>query len=109
MSLKISLHFLTMICTSTVSPERVLSGSSRSFQVSAGVSDSDVFVLRSGENMMPTELELNRVINNIQELLYSASDVSHDRCVKVLTARAKVRDQRSPRVSDDIIIDWSSL
>uniref|UniRef100_A0A8C4EAC7 Vacuolar protein sorting-associated protein 54 n=1 Tax=Dicentrarchus labrax TaxID=13489 RepID=A0A8C4EAC7_DICLA len=43
----------------------------------------------SGENMMPSELELNRVINNIQELLYSASDVSHDRCVKVLTARAK--------------------
>lgn len=39
---------------------------------------------------MPCELELNRVINNIQELLYSASDVSHDRCVKVLTARAKV-------------------
>uniref|UniRef100_A0A671WLQ9 Vacuolar protein sorting-associated protein 54 n=1 Tax=Sparus aurata TaxID=8175 RepID=A0A671WLQ9_SPAAU len=46
-------------------------------------------VHRSGENMMPTDLELNRVINNIQELLYSASDVSHDRCVKVLTARAK--------------------
>ncbi|XP_073351300.1 vacuolar protein sorting-associated protein 54 isoform X1 [Pagrus major] len=43
----------------------------------------------SGENMMPSDLELNRVINNIQELLYSASDVSHDRCVKVLTARAK--------------------
>ncbi|XP_044045393.1 vacuolar protein sorting-associated protein 54 isoform X2 [Siniperca chuatsi] len=43
----------------------------------------------SGENMMPTDLELNRVISNIQELLYSASDVSHDRCVKVLTARAK--------------------
>ncbi|XP_067441696.1 vacuolar protein sorting-associated protein 54 isoform X2 [Thunnus thynnus] len=43
----------------------------------------------SGENMMPSELELNRVLNNIQELLYTASDVSHDRCVKVLTARAK--------------------
>ncbi|XP_041641282.1 vacuolar protein sorting-associated protein 54 isoform X3 [Cheilinus undulatus] len=43
----------------------------------------------SGENMMPSELELNRVINNLQELLYTASDVSHDRCVKVLTARAK--------------------
>uniref|UniRef100_A0A3Q3NCK9 Vacuolar protein sorting-associated protein 54 n=1 Tax=Mastacembelus armatus TaxID=205130 RepID=A0A3Q3NCK9_9TELE len=49
----------------------------------------DVFVLRSGENMMPTDLELNRVLNNIQDLLYTASDVSHDRCVKVLTARAK--------------------
>ncbi|KAM4750604.1 vacuolar protein sorting-associated protein 54 [Anableps anableps] len=43
----------------------------------------------SGENLMPTELELNRVISNLQELLYVASDVSHDRCVKVLTARAK--------------------
>uniref|UniRef100_A0A8C9XTH3 Vacuolar protein sorting-associated protein 54 n=2 Tax=Sander lucioperca TaxID=283035 RepID=A0A8C9XTH3_SANLU len=43
----------------------------------------------SGDNMMPSDLELNRVINNIQELLHTASDVSHDRCVKVLTARAK--------------------
>ncbi|KAK9540800.1 hypothetical protein VZT92_003226 [Zoarces viviparus] len=43
----------------------------------------------SAENMMPSDLELNRVINNLQELLHTASDVSHDRCVKVLTARAK--------------------
>lgn len=43
----------------------------------------------SGENMMPSDLELNRVLSNNQELLYTASDVSHDRCVKVLTARAK--------------------
>uniref|UniRef100_A0A674B820 Vacuolar protein sorting-associated protein 54 n=1 Tax=Salmo trutta TaxID=8032 RepID=A0A674B820_SALTR len=35
------------------------------------------------------DLELGRVANNIQELLYTASDVSHDRCVKVLMARAK--------------------
>lgn len=40
---------------------------------------------------MPTEAELNRLINGLQELLHMASDVSHDRCVKVLTARAKVR------------------
>lgn len=40
--------------------------------------------------MMPSDLELGRVANNIQELLYTASDVSHDRCVKVLMARAKV-------------------
>lgn len=39
---------------------------------------------------MPTEHELKRIINNIQDLLYAASDISHDRCVKVLTARAKV-------------------
>ncbi|KAK1886701.1 Vacuolar protein sorting-associated protein 54 [Dissostichus eleginoides] len=43
----------------------------------------------SGENMMPSDLELNRVMNTLQELLHTASDVSHDRCVKVLTARAK--------------------
>ena len=39
---------------------------------------------------MPSELELGRVANNIQDLLYAASDLSHDRCVKVLMARAKV-------------------
>ncbi|XP_034043639.1 vacuolar protein sorting-associated protein 54 [Thalassophryne amazonica] len=41
------------------------------------------------ENMMPSELELNHVLSSIQELLHTASDISHDRCVKVLTARAK--------------------
>lgn len=41
--------------------------------------------------MMPMDPELHRVSHGLQELLYSASDVSHDRCVKVLTARAKVR------------------
>lgn len=54
------------------------------------VTSGCVSVLRSNENTIPAELELNRIINNIQELLYSASDISHDRCVKVLTARAKV-------------------
>uniref|UniRef100_A0AAX7T5Y8 Vacuolar protein sorting-associated protein 54 n=1 Tax=Astatotilapia calliptera TaxID=8154 RepID=A0AAX7T5Y8_ASTCA len=49
----------------------------------------NVFVFRPGENMMPTDFELNLVINNLQELMYTASDISHDRCVKVLTARAK--------------------
>ncbi|KAJ8365884.1 hypothetical protein SKAU_G00147150 [Synaphobranchus kaupii] len=41
------------------------------------------------EDMMPTDLELGRVAGNIQELLYTASDVSHDRCVKFLMSRAK--------------------
>ncbi|RVE76491.1 hypothetical protein OJAV_G00008770 [Oryzias javanicus] len=45
--------------------------------------------LMSGDSLMPTEAELNRVLSHIQELLYTASDVSHDRCVKVLTARAR--------------------
>ncbi|KAM6972087.1 vacuolar protein sorting-associated protein 54 [Aplochiton taeniatus] len=43
----------------------------------------------SSDDMMPSDLELGRVANNIQELLYTASDLSHDRCVKVLMARAK--------------------
>ncbi|KAL4639934.1 vacuolar protein sorting-associated protein 54 [Arapaima gigas] len=43
----------------------------------------------ANEDMMPSDLELSRVASNIQELLYKASDVSHDRCVKFLMARAK--------------------
>ncbi|XP_063740649.1 vacuolar protein sorting-associated protein 54 isoform X2 [Eleginops maclovinus] len=43
----------------------------------------------SCENMMPSDMELNRVMSHLKELLHTASDVSHDRCVKVLTARAK--------------------
>ncbi|KAK0137198.1 Vacuolar protein sorting-associated protein 54 [Merluccius polli] len=54
----------------------------------------------SGEDMMPSELELGRVANNIQELLYAASDLSHDRCVKVLMARAKVRHGRRDKHTD---------
>ncbi|XP_026102485.1 vacuolar protein sorting-associated protein 54-like [Carassius auratus] len=42
-----------------------------------------------GEDVMPSDLELGRVANNAQELLYTASDVSQDRCVKVLMTRAK--------------------
>jgi len=41
--------------------------------------------------MKLTELELGRLANNIQELLYNASDICHDRSVKLLMARAKVR------------------
>ncbi|XP_062866446.1 vacuolar protein sorting-associated protein 54 [Trichomycterus rosablanca] len=41
------------------------------------------------EDLMPSDLELGRVANNVQELLYAASDISHDRCVKVLLAKAK--------------------
>ncbi|XP_016358152.1 vacuolar protein sorting-associated protein 54 isoform X2 [Sinocyclocheilus anshuiensis] len=41
------------------------------------------------EDVMPSDLELGRVANNVQELLHTASDVSQDRCVKVLMTRAK--------------------
>ncbi|XP_028266108.1 vacuolar protein sorting-associated protein 54-like isoform X2 [Parambassis ranga] len=65
----------------------IVSSDSASGTTEMAVSREQSFM--SGENMMPSDLELNRVVNNIQELLYTASDVSHDRCVKVLTARAK--------------------
>ncbi|XP_061687207.1 vacuolar protein sorting-associated protein 54 isoform X2 [Syngnathoides biaculeatus] len=61
-------------------------------QATAGTPDTELACreqnFMSGD-MMPSDLELNRVLNNIQELLHAASDISHDRCVKVLTARAK--------------------
>ncbi|XP_033480181.2 vacuolar protein sorting-associated protein 54 isoform X1 [Epinephelus lanceolatus] len=74
---------------SRIQPSRAEAASSDSASGTSETSVSREQSFMSGENMMPTDLELNRVINNIQELLYNASDVSHDRCVKVLTARAK--------------------
>ncbi|XP_053316120.1 vacuolar protein sorting-associated protein 54 [Spea bombifrons] len=41
------------------------------------------------EDMKLTDLELGKVANNIQELLYNASDVCHDRCVKFLLSRSR--------------------
>lgn len=54
--------------------------------------------------MKLTELELGRLANNIQELLYNASDICHDRSVKFLMARAKVRslDQAAGGVSSSV-------
>ncbi|CAI5681466.1 vacuolar protein sorting-associated protein 54 isoform X1 [Oreochromis niloticus] len=66
---------------------RVETASSDSGATEMSASREQSFV--PGENMMPTDFELNLVINNLQELMYTASDISHDRCVKVLTARAK--------------------
>uniref|UniRef100_A0A8C5MF55 Vacuolar protein sorting-associated protein 54 n=1 Tax=Leptobrachium leishanense TaxID=445787 RepID=A0A8C5MF55_9ANUR len=41
------------------------------------------------EDMKLTDLELGRIANSIQDLLYNASDICHDRCVKFLLSRAK--------------------
>jgi len=49
--------------------------------------------------MKLTDLELVRLANNIQELLYNASDICHDRSVKFLMARAKVRSLGQTAVS----------
>lgn len=43
----------------------------------------------SADGTVPSDLDLNRILHSLQELLSTASDVSHDRCAKVLTARAK--------------------
>lgn len=40
--------------------------------------------------MKLTDLELGKLANTIQELVYSASDICHDRAVKFLMSRAKV-------------------
>ncbi|XP_037106826.1 vacuolar protein sorting-associated protein 54 [Syngnathus acus] len=63
------------------------------------------FMYNSAGDTMPSDLELNRVLNNIQELLHAASDISHDRCVKILTARAK--DGSLERISSAEFVDLS--
>uniref|UniRef100_A0A8C7KAF3 Vacuolar protein sorting-associated protein 54 n=1 Tax=Oncorhynchus kisutch TaxID=8019 RepID=A0A8C7KAF3_ONCKI len=86
--------------SSTVGPRQALSrmdgcgSDSASGTTESSTSREHAFHLSNninigGEDLMPSDLELGRVANNIQELLYTASDVSHDRCVKVLMARAK--------------------
>ncbi|XP_061130182.1 vacuolar protein sorting-associated protein 54 isoform X2 [Syngnathus typhle] len=63
------------------------------------------FMYNSAGDTMPSDLELNRVLNSIQELLHAASDISHDRCVKILTARAK--DGSLERISSAEFVDLS--
>nr|XP_056712715.1 vacuolar protein sorting-associated protein 54 isoform X2 [Euleptes europaea] len=62
--------------------------SSSKEQTSLGITPVGIETM-IGEDMKLSELELVRLANNIQELLYSASDICHDRSVKFLMARAK--------------------
>ncbi|KAK9411086.1 vacuolar protein sorting-associated protein 54 [Crotalus adamanteus] len=62
--------------------------SSSKEQTSSSVTLGGVEIM-IGEDIKLSELELGRLANNIQELLYSASDICHDRSVKFLMARAK--------------------
>ncbi|KAM8946105.1 vacuolar protein sorting-associated protein 54 [Pelodytes ibericus] len=41
------------------------------------------------EDMKLTDLELGKIANSIQDILYNASDICHDRCVKFLLSRSK--------------------
>uniref|UniRef100_UPI00398E7D5C vacuolar protein sorting-associated protein 54 isoform X4 n=1 Tax=Pristiophorus japonicus TaxID=55135 RepID=UPI00398E7D5C len=73
---------------STSEVECATDSSSSKEQTSSSATPGGLEMMVSGD-MRLTELELGRVANNIQELLYSASDICHDRCVKFLMARAK--------------------
>ncbi|XP_071280681.1 vacuolar protein sorting-associated protein 54 isoform X2 [Agelaius tricolor] len=69
-------------------PECTTDSSSSKEHMSSSVTPGGVEMM-IGEDMKLTDLELVRLANNIQELLYNASDVCHDRSVKFLMARAK--------------------
>ncbi|XP_054830999.1 vacuolar protein sorting-associated protein 54 [Eublepharis macularius] len=69
-------------------PECATDSSSSKEQPSSGITPAGIETM-IGEDMKLSELELVRLANNIQELLYSASDICHDRAVKFLMARAK--------------------
>ncbi|NXN95623.1 VPS54 protein, partial [Rhinopomastus cyanomelas] len=69
-------------------PEGTTDSSSSKEQTSSSVTPGGVEMMIS-DDMKLTDLELVRLANNIQELLYSASDICHDRAVKFLMARAK--------------------
>lgn len=62
--------------------------SSSKEQTSSSVTPGGI-AITINEDMKLTDLELGKVANSIQELLYTTSDVCHDRCVKFLLARAK--------------------
>ncbi|XP_041260416.1 vacuolar protein sorting-associated protein 54 isoform X3 [Onychostruthus taczanowskii] len=69
-------------------PECTTDSSSSKEHTSSSVTPGGVEMM-IGEDMKLTDLELVRLANNIQELLYNASDICHDRSVKFLMARAK--------------------
>ncbi|NXI51307.1 VPS54 protein, partial [Chloroceryle aenea] len=69
-------------------PECTTDSSSSKEQTSSSVTPGAVEMMIS-DDMKLTDLELVRLANNIQELLYNASDICHDRSVKFLMARAK--------------------
>ncbi|NXF07756.1 VPS54 protein, partial [Smithornis capensis] len=69
-------------------PEGTTDSSSSKEQTSSCVTPGGVEMI-IGDDMKLTDLELIRLANNIQELLYNASDICHDRSVKFLMARAK--------------------
>ncbi|KAG2467156.1 VPS54 protein, partial [Polypterus senegalus] len=73
---------------STSDQECTTESSSSREQSSSSVTPGGVEITIN-EDMKLTDLELGGIADSIQKLLYTASDVCHDRCVKFLMARAK--------------------
>ncbi|KFO94205.1 Vacuolar protein sorting-associated protein 54 [Buceros rhinoceros silvestris] len=69
-------------------PECTTDSSSSKEQTSSSITPGGVEMMIS-DDMKLTDQELVRLANSIQELLYNASDICHDRSVKFLMARAK--------------------
>ncbi|KAM8785124.1 vacuolar protein sorting-associated protein 54 isoform 4-T6 [Rhynchonycteris naso] len=69
-------------------PECTTDSSSSKEQTSSSATPAGVDIMVN-EDMKLTDLELGKLANNIQDLLYSASDTCHDRAVKFLMSRAK--------------------
>ncbi|XP_042639302.1 vacuolar protein sorting-associated protein 54 [Orycteropus afer afer] len=69
-------------------PECTTDSSSSKEQTSSSITPGGVDMM-GNEDMKLTDLELGKLANSIQELLYSASDICHDRAVKFLMSRAK--------------------
>uniref|UniRef100_A0A2R9A6T4 Vacuolar protein sorting-associated protein 54 n=1 Tax=Pan paniscus TaxID=9597 RepID=A0A2R9A6T4_PANPA len=69
-------------------PECTTDSSSSKEHTSSSAIPGGVDIMVS-EDMKLTDSELGKLANNIQELLYSASDICHDRAVKFLMSRAK--------------------
>ncbi|MEE6474598.1 hypothetical protein FKM82_010437 [Ascaphus truei] len=76
-------------CSDSVSdPECTTDSSSSKEHTLPSVTPGGVEIIMT-EDMKLTDLELGKIANSVQELLYSASDICHDRCVKFLLARSK--------------------
>ncbi|XP_053568049.1 vacuolar protein sorting-associated protein 54 isoform X2 [Bombina bombina] len=76
-------------CSDSVSdPECTTDSSSSKEHTLPSVTPGGIEIMMN-EYMKLTDLELGKIANSIQELLYSASDICHDRCVKFLLSRAK--------------------
>ncbi|XP_069464288.1 vacuolar protein sorting-associated protein 54 isoform X2 [Ambystoma mexicanum] len=78
----------TCVSDSVSEPECTTDSSSSKEHTSSSITTGGVEIMIS-DDIKVTDLELGKLANNIQELLYNASDICHDRCVKFLMARAK--------------------